>query len=164
MKKILISACLLGEKVRYDGGGCLQNSDFLNRLSAEAELVPVCPEVAGGLSVPRQPAEIQTGNGSGVLQSGAEIINAAGENVTRNFIKGAQRTCEVAEEHRIKVAVLKANSPSCGNQQIYDGTFSGRLIAGEGVTAALLRQAGISVFNENEIEPALAAITEPDTE
>ncbi len=155
MNKILVSACLLGQKVRYDGSDKNQNDVLLNELIAQSRVVTICPEVAGGLGVPRLPAEIQNGTGEQVLDEQACLIDSAGKDVTPEFVSGAQQALALAQANNIRVAILKARSPSCGNTQIYDGTFSKRLIYGSGVTAALLERHGIKVFNEDKIAAAV---------
>ncbi|WP_426151701.1 DUF523 domain-containing protein [Pseudomonas sp. DC3000-4b1] len=149
--KVLVSRCLLGEPVRYDG----QASGYwalLKAWQAEGRVVPLCPEVAGGLPTPRPPAEIDGGQGRAVLAGQARIIASTGEDVTASFLVGAEAALALVRAHDIRVAVLKANSPSCGNEQTYDGSFSGRRVTGEGVAAALLAQAGVKVFNEGQLE------------
>lgn len=154
--KILVSACLLGSKVRYDGSDKASDNDTLTALLARGQVVALCPEVAGGLGVPRLPAEIQHGDGAMVLANRAQVLNTAGEEVTEAFVSGARQALALAQEQGIKVAILKARSPSCGNEQIYDGTFSKALRDGQGVTAALLERHGIKVFNEAQINEAVA--------
>ena len=154
--KLLISACLLGSKVRYDGSDKASDSDALAELIARGQVIAVCPEVAGGLGVPRLPAEIQNGDGAAVLANQAQVLDSVGKDVTNAFISGALQALALAQEHGIRAAILKARSPSCGNQEIYDGTFSKVLRDGHGVTAALLEQHGIKVFNESQIDEAVA--------
>lgn len=156
---ILVSACLLGSKVRYDGSDKASGNDALTDWLARGQVIPVCPEVAGGLGVPRLPAEIQQGDGAAVLAQQAQVLDAAGADVTAAFVSGAQQALALAQAHNIQVAILKARSPSCGNTEIYDGTFSKALRAGQGVAAAWLTQHGIKVFNETEIDEALAYAT-----
>jgi uncharacterized protein YbbK (DUF523 family) len=153
---ILVSACLLGSKVRYDGSDKASDNDALAELIARGQVIAVCPEVAGGLGVPRLPAEIQHGDGAAVLGNQAQVFDSAGKDVTDAFVSGAQQALQLAQANNIKVAILKARSPSCGNKQIYDGTFSKALRDGQGVTAALLEQHGIKVFNEAQINEAVA--------
>lgn len=158
MAKILISGCLIGQKVRYDGQAKLQQHQKLQQWLDDDKVVSICPEVVGGLSVPRPPAEIQPGyTGNDVLNVSALVYTNTNIDVTEQFKCGAQKTLTLAKKHGIKVAILKARSPSCGSQQIYDGTFSGNTIDGMGVTAALLTKHGIQVFNEDQIDQALAA-------
>jgi uncharacterized protein YbbK (DUF523 family) len=152
---ILVSACLLGDKVRYDGSDKLCANTALAQLLAHGQVVAVCPEVSGGLPVPRLPAEIQAGDGAAVLDGAARVLDAGGNDVTRAFVSGAEQALQTALAQRIKVAILKARSPSCGNQMIYDGAFSKTLKRGQGVTAALLERHGIRVFNETQIAEAV---------
>ncbi|MEH6344243.1 MAG: DUF523 domain-containing protein [Bermanella sp.] len=166
MEKILISACLLGEPVRYDGKSLKQQDAWLDRWKLENRLLAFCPEVAGGLSTPRDAAEIivkdsakEDGlsvDGSDVLNSRAQVKTQNGMDVSSEFIKGAQLALELCKKHNIQYALLSARSPSCGNEKIYDGSFNSRLIAGQGVTSALLSQNGIRVFNQFQLE-ALAS-------
>ncbi len=151
---LLVSACLLGSKVRYDGSD--KACDALTELIARGQAIAVCPEVAGGLGVPRLPAEIQHGDGAAVLAGQAQVLNSAGADVTAEFVSGAQQALELAQAHGIRAAILKARSPSCGSGVIYDGTFSKSLRDGNGVTAALLEQHGIRVFDETQIDEAVA--------
>ena len=136
--KIMVSACLLGQKCKYNGG------DNYDERTAAAfrghELVPVCPEVAGGLTVPRRPCEI----------AGGVVVNDRGENVDEAFRKGAEICLKKAVEEKIDLAVLQPRSPSCGVGRVYDGTFSGRLTEGSGVFAALLAENGFRVMTADE--------------
>lgn len=143
-EKILVSACLLGEKVRYDGKCQSFFHRTLQQWKAENRLVGLCPEVAGGLPIPRAPAEIQ--------MAGRKVVTQAGEDVSALFIHGAQAALTTCQKHGIKYALLKESSPSCGSQTIYDGTFQQRKLAGEGITTELLRNHGIEVFSEKNIE------------
>ncbi len=156
MERILISACLLGEKVRYDGQQLEFHSEILEQWKREGRLVPVCPEVEGGLPTPRPPAEIISGDGEDVLKGKAWLVNIRGIEVTENYLRGADRALKLALQHHIRMAVLKARSPSCGIGQIYNGTFSGNLKPGDGVTVALLKRHGIRVFHEGQLEEARA--------
>lgn len=157
MHRILISRCLLGHLVRYDGGGH-GPFDQLQQWQEEGRIVPLCPEVAGGLPTPRPPAEIPGGQGGQVLDGERRVLTIQGDDVSRAFIAGAEIALQLVAEHGLRIAVLKARSPSCGNLQTYDGNFSGTLIAGEGVTAAALRRAGVQVFNEHQLSEAAAAL------
>lgn len=136
---ILISACLLGRKCRYDGKD--KNRIDLSVLEGH-NLFAVCPEVDGGLKVPRSPAE----------RVGSYIINKEGNDVTREYESGARKALLTALENDCKIAILKAKSPSCGKGKIYDGTFSRTLTERDGVTAELLAQNGIAVYTEEEVE------------
>ena len=151
-KKILVSACLLGERVRYNSEILPDCPSILKKWDQEGLVIPVCPEVIGGLSVPRAPSEIPGGNGEDVLAGNAKVVNIHGQDVTQAFLTGAREALRLAEENAVEYAILKAHSPSCGSKMIYDGSFSGSLIKGQGVTAALLAQSGIQVFNEKEID------------
>ncbi|MCP4187760.1 MAG: DUF523 domain-containing protein [Gammaproteobacteria bacterium] len=145
-KKLLVSACLLGEPVRYDGQSKPLVSQALETLQKQNRIIPFCPEVAGGLSTPRQPAEIQFG--------GDCVKTATGEDITEAFQAGARQAVEICQQHDIHVAILTELSPSCGSSQIYDGSFGRRLIEGMGITTALLRAHGVRVFNQFQIEEA----------
>ena len=157
MQKILVSRCLLGHRVRYDGGAS-GPFDQLQRWLDEGRVVPLCPEVAGGLPTPRAAAEIPGGQGSDVLEGLAAVITTEGEDVSAQFLSGAKQALELVQKHGIRIAVLKANSPSCGNLLTYDGTFSGVKVSGEGVTAALLKRHGVLVFSELEWPQAAQAL------
>ncbi|AXP05853.1 DUF523 domain-containing protein [Pseudomonas sp. FP2300] len=157
MEKILVSRCLLGHRVRYDGGAS-GPFDQLQQWLDEGRVVPLCPEVAGGLPTPRAAAEIPGGQGGQVLDGQAAVITTEGEDVSAQFLSGANQALELVRAHGIQIAVLKANSPSCGNRLTYDGTFSGVKVSGEGVTAALLKRHGVRVFNELELADAAAAL------
>ena len=152
-KRYFISACLLGQKVRYDGKDCLIQ-DILNHLLAH-QYVTLCPEMAGGLPTPRPPAEIQHASGINVLEQKALILDATGKDVSEAFIDGAYRALKVAQDFQATHAILKAKSPSCGSGLIYDGSFSGQKIQGDGVTAALFKQHGIVVLTEDEFLQSL---------
>jgi len=145
---LLVSACLVGIPCRYDSGSC--PNDQLQALAAQGDVLPLCPEVLGGLPTPRPLAEIQGGDGGDVLEGQAQVVNIEGRDVTAEFLAGAQKALRIIQRWDIKEAVLKARSPSCGVSQIYDGSFSGRLVEGDGVTAALLKREGIIVKSEEE--------------
>ncbi len=129
--KILVSACLLGEDCKYDGGNNF--NEAVLALTAKHELVPVCPEVLGGLPIPRVPCEIV----------GELVVSREGENVDDQFRRGARKALEIALENDVDLAILQPRSPSCGVRQRYDGTFSGRKIPGSGIFAQLLHDRGI---------------------
>lgn len=154
MVRVLVSACLMGERVRYDGKKLHYNSSILKKWKDEGCVVPFCPEVAGNLPVPRLPAEIIKGTGTDVLEKKTGVFNINGQDVTDSFIRGAEKALEVARKMQITIAVLKDLSPSCGKTCIYDGSFSKVRRPGNGVTTALLKKNGISVFSENEIQKA----------
>jgi uncharacterized protein YbbK (DUF523 family) len=157
MEKILVSRCLLGHRVRYDGSAS-GPFDPLQHWLDEGRVVPLCPEVAGGLPTPRPAAEIPGGQGARVLDGDAAVITTEGEDVSAQFLSGAYQALALVREHGIRIAVLKANSPSCGNLLTYDGTFSGVKVSGEGVTAALLKRNGVRVFSELELAEAALAL------
>ncbi len=135
--KVMVSACLLGDNVKYNGKN--NKNDALLAFLKDKDVIKVCPECLGDLKVPRSPSEIQ----------GNRVINKEGRDVTSNYLKGAEKTLKIAQNENIKVAILKKNSPSCGSQKIYDGTFSNNLIEGEGITAKLLKKNGIVVLDED---------------
>lgn len=143
---ILISACLAGVNCRYSGDS--SKIEKIMKLVREKKAVLVCPEQLGGLSTPRLPCEIIDGSGEDVLNGKARVVNKEGEDVTAQFVKGAEETLEMAKMYDIKKAILKARSPSCGCGMIYDGSFTGRKKEGDGVLVALLKRNGIEVFDE----------------
>ena len=143
MEKILISACLVGDKVKYDGKS--NYNPLIKELLEYFELVPFCPEVEGGLKTPRSPAEIK----------GEQVINMDGQDVTIAYEKGAELAFNICLFLKIKKVILKETSPSCGSKQIYDGTFSHKVIPGMGITAKYLKEKGIEVYSENDIESLL---------
>jgi len=147
--RVLVSACLLGAEVRHHGGAATVEHPILRRWREEGRIVGVCPEVAGGLPSPRPPAEIR----------GLRVITSAGRDVTSEFETGARAAWRVARDLGIQVAVLKSRSPSCGTGRVYDGTFSGRLVEGDGIAAAVLRREGVQVFDESQLEDADAALS-----
>ncbi len=153
--KILISSCFLGNKVRYDGQAKVINHPVIALWQQQNRLVPVCPEVSGGLSVPRSPAEIQGDTG--------KVLTCDGKDVTRAFLQGAEHALAVCRNHNIQFALLKESSPSCGSQLIYDGTFSGRKIKGQGVCSQVLSANGIAVYSEASIEKLIAVIAHQDS-
>ena len=154
--KVLISACLLGEKVRYDGRDRFCAQEILAEWAGQGRLVPICPELAGGLPVPRPPAEISGGDGREVLQGKARGVDNHGQEVTEAFLSGAQQALDLAQQEQVQLAVLTERSPSCGSSQIYSGDFDGTLMKGRGVTAALLEENGIRVFSEYQLTGAAA--------
>jgi uncharacterized protein YbbK (DUF523 family) len=149
MDMVLVSACLLGIKCRYDGG--TKSDDDLLELAARGEAIPVCPEQLGGLPTPRTPCEICMGTGADVLDGKCRAYTSNRADVTEYLIKGAQETLKLAKACGVKKAVLKARSPSCGCGKIYDGSFSGALVDGNGVAAELLLRNGINVCTEETI-------------
>jgi uncharacterized protein YbbK (DUF523 family) len=152
--RVLVSACLLGERVRYNGADAASGDRILRDWLSEGRVVPFCPEVAGGLGVPRPPAEIQGQGGDSVLAGAGEVRAQTGALVTNAFLRGAELALQTALAQGVRLAVLKDGSPSCGTGFVYDGSFTGRRTADVGVTAALLRRSGIPVFSETRLEEA----------
>jgi len=145
---IIASACLCGINCKYNGRNNLNNAVF--KLFSEGKVIPVCPEQLGGMTTPRDVKEIKGGTGLEVLNGEAKVISPSGEDSTDRFIKGAYETLNIAKNANVKAAVLKAKSPSCGAGKIYDGTFNGKLIDGNGVASELLKINGIKVFTEED--------------
>lgn len=141
--KLLVSACLLGESCRYDGKSKPVDLSFLPE---GTELIPICPEKMGGLPTPRPPCELKEN----------KAVRKDGTDCTDAYQKGAHEALRLAEENGVKAALLKEKSPSCGCGKVYDGTFTGTLVEGNGITASLLLSRGIAVFGENEPEALLA--------
>jgi len=145
--RIVVSSCLLGAAVRHDGRDKKSGHPVLQRWLDEGRIVSVCPEMLGGLGTPRPPSEI-------VNDGSRRVRTIDGRDVTREFEAGAVAVTEQAAEHQVRIAILKAGSPSCGSSFIYDGTFSKSAIAGEGITTEALRRVGVRVFSEEEIDAA----------
>ena len=143
--KILVSACLLGENCKYNGGSNYSKKvcDFVKG----CEVIPVCPEVLGGLPTPRIPSEI----------AGGVVRNREGMSVDQEFRAGAEKALEIALRNQAELAILQSRSPSCGVKEIYDGTFSGKKIPGQGVFAGMLLRAGIRVLDAEDVPDAGAA-------
>lgn len=137
-ENIIISACFLGISCRYDGKRIYL--DRLDDLMEKYNLIPVCPEILGGLGIPRNPAE----------RAGERVINNKGQDVTDYFLRGANEALKLAQMYNCRYAILKEKSPSCGSGKIYDGTFSGALVDGYGVTAELFMKNGITVIGESQ--------------
>ena len=137
--KVMVSACLLGENCKYNGGNNL-NPELLRLLSGHT-VIPVCPEVLGGLPVPRIPAEIVNG----------AVVNREGISVDDAFRRGAEKALELAAAERPDLVILQSRSPSCGTRQVYDGTFSGTLVRGKGVFAEMVANAGFRVMDAEEV-------------
>ena len=137
--KILVSACLLGKNCKYNGGNNL-NQGVLEFIEGH-EVIGVCPEQLGGLSTPRLPAEIVDG----------VVTNKEGVSVDAEFHKGAQTALAAALENKVDLAILQSRSPSCGVKEIYDGSFSGKKIKGQGVLAKLLSAHGIKVLDAEDV-------------
>lgn len=139
-ENVLISACLLGINCKYSGGNNYKKQ--VDLLKEKYNLIPICPEIYGGLETPRDPSEIVD----------SKVLNKKGIDVTYQFKKGAEETLKLAEFYKVKLAILKEKSPSCGFEEIYDGTFSGKLKKGNGITAELLFKNGIKIIGESNIE------------
>ena len=144
----LISACLAGQPVRYDGKAYQHQA--IQQLIQQHKAITACPEMLGGLSCPREPAEIRGGTAEDVLAGHAQVMTAQNLDLSQAFIDGAYKTLALAQQNHIQIAVLKENSPSCGSNMIYSGNFNANKVAGMGITAALLRQHGIQVISELE--------------
>lgn len=142
--KILISRCFLGENVRYNKVVLALVHPLILLWQQQKRFIPICPEVSGGLSVPREPAEIQ--------QNSNKVITRSGINVSTQFNLGAQQALTLCQQHNIRFALLKESSPSCGSTRIYDGSFTNNKVSGQGVTSQLLTQHNINVFSENTLE------------
>lgn len=138
--KILVSACLLGENCRYDGGNNL--IEKIKRLEEKHEIYPFCPEVEGGAPIPRIPCEIVN----------HRVVDKEGNDLTDLFMRGAESTLRLVQKERIEAAILKQRSPSCGYGKIYDGSFSGNIIIGNGITADLLAKKGVKIFTEEDFQ------------
>jgi len=151
-EKVVVSACLLGAPVRYNGKDKKTNHPVLQRWIDEGRVVSVCPEVLGGLGTPRPPAEIVHIGGV------RRVTTNEGRDVTAEFERGAADALEQAVRHGARVAILKEGSPSCGTSYVYDGTFTSRPVSGDGVAAALLRRHGIRVFSEHDLDAAAAYV------
>ncbi len=150
MQKILISSCLLGAKVRYNAEGKMIDDPRIQQWLNEKRFLMICPEMAGGLPTPRPAAEIKQNR----------VMTKEGVDVTAQFQKGAEMALALCQQHGIQFALLKARSPSCGNAEIYDGSFQGKIITGKGMTAKLLSAHGIQVFNEDQLDALEMALQE----
>jgi len=146
----IVSACLLGIRCAWDGKDRYKNKKVIELLRKET-LIPVCPEQLGGLATPRVLQEIEEGAGDDVLDGRSRVKNKIGQDVTRQFIRGAKEALKIARQYNIKEFIAKSRSPSCGCGFIYNGSFSKRLIKGDGVTVALFKRNGIKVITENDI-------------
>ncbi|MDE7264173.1 MAG: DUF523 domain-containing protein [Anaeroplasmataceae bacterium] len=142
-EKLLISACLCGKNTKYNGGNNLISN--LDKIKERYELYLVCPEVMGGLTIPRNPSEIL----------GSLVLSNQNIDVTKEYHHGAEQALKIVLKNKIKKALLKESSPSCGSHFVYDGTFTGKKINGEGITVQLLKQHNIEIFSENQIEELL---------
>lgn len=156
---IIVSSCLAGMKVRYNGTDCLDQG--IRHLLDKGKAVAVCPELMGGFSTPREPAEIIGGDGKAVLGGQARVVDRTGNDVTSMYVEGAYAALEKARSLAATLVVLKENSPSCGSSMIYNGEFAGVKVPGEGVTAALLRLHGIEVISEDQLASRLEQLDSP---
>lgn len=152
MEKILISACLFGENVRYDGNNTLLDDPVLESWRAEGRLIPLCPEVAGGLPIPRKPCERDPKSG--------RILSQDGEDFSEAYQAGAETALELVHQYNIRFALLKERSPSCGVNMIYDGHFSGTKIPGQGLTAHSLNAHGVKTYSEFDLDRLKADFSE----
>lgn len=150
MENVLVSACLLGFDCKYSGGSNKLPEGQLAALKEHFRLIPVCPETAGGLPTPRQPSE----------RLGEKVLSKQGQDVTAQYQKGAETALRLARRYGCKAALLKEKSPSCGSGLIYDGSFTGTLVPGDGVAAQALKEAGLIVFGESDTELLLAVLQE----
>lgn len=153
---IMVSSCLAGLQVRYNGTHRLDSRIY--ELVEQNKAIMVCPELLGGFSTPREPAEIIGGDGEDVLQGKAKVVNKSGEDVTDMYIKGAYSTLKQAQEVHAEIIVLKEYSPSCGSSMIYNGEFKGETIVGDGVTTALLKRNGLKVISEEQLSDIMDEI------
>lgn len=159
MKRILVSACLMGRPVRYDGRAKTLEDRLLAQWQAEGRLVVICPEVAAGFPVPRAPAEIAAGDtAAGVLDGAGRIVTAAGRDETRGFLDGAAQAVALARETGCRHALLTDGSPSCGTTFVYSGRFDGATQPGRGVVAEALMRAGVAVYAPSQIAALAAAL------
>jgi uncharacterized protein YbbK (DUF523 family) len=152
MDRIIVSACLLGHPVRYNGRAKDVDSPHLRRWQAEGRLVAACPELLAGFPVPRPPAEIVGGDGAAVLDRRARVVERGGVDVTAAFVAGAAALVALAEAAGARFAVLTEPSPSCSSREVHDGSFGGSLRPGRGVAAAALVRAGVAVFTLNDLD------------
>ncbi len=150
-EKILISACLVGENCRYDGESKLNKA--ILRLTKYYDLIPICPETSGGLKTPRHPCEIKDG----------KVYTSKGRDMTEHFNDGAYWAYMIVKKYNIHLAILKEDSPSCGVHEVYDGTFTGKKIPGEGITTKKLRSLHVKVINEKEALDLLKSLEEKNT-
>lgn len=148
--RYVVSACLAGARTRYDGTDA--GREGVRRLVAAGKAIPVCPEQLGGLPTPRAAVELSGGDGANVLDGGAIALTESEYDATESFIRGAEEALRLAELFGASAGILKSRSPSCGCCRIYDGSFAGRLVDGDGIFAALLRRAGFTLMTEEELE------------
>jgi len=153
---ILVSSCLLGLYAKYDGT-MTNRMQLVTKYSYLGQYVPVCPEQQGGLATPRLPAEVRGGTGAEVLLGLKKVVNIQGEDVSAEFLVGAQQALELCRLLPITAAILKERSPSCGKYHIFNGEFKGILVPGQGVTAALLSENQVPIYSEEELTEELMA-------
>ncbi|MDD9174019.1 DUF523 domain-containing protein [Aliivibrio sp. S2TY2] len=151
MAKVLVSSCLLGCKVRYDGNNLEVNTSEFDEFIESNDIISFCPEVAGGLPIPRIPAEICGGTGNDVLDGSAKILGKDGSDVTKAFLNGAELTLKMCLDNDVEYAVLTESSPSCGSSSVYNGKFEGVKVSGKGVTCTLLENHGIKVTSQHQL-------------
>ncbi len=155
MKKILVSECLYGGRiVRYDAGDVTETDPIFLKWKEEGRLVPICPEVFGGLPIPRPDSQ----------RIGGRVMTGAGRDVTREYTLGAEETLRLARENDVAFAVMKQDSPSCGSKYIYDGTFTDTKKKGQGLAVEYLRNSGFKVFGEEDLEEALAYLKQAEND
>lgn len=153
--KILISSCLFGDKVRYDGKGAEFKHYFLKELLEKNQVIKCCPEILAGFHAPRKPAEIRSKTGCYTNVVDLMVVQNDGIDVTDKFLLGAKKTLEIVLKNGIRMAILKDKSPSCGSVVTYDGTFSGKLIPGRGILSLLLMENNIAVFPAEHMQEAI---------
>lgn len=147
---ILVSSCLAGFKVRYNGTSA--QNDVISWLASHGQAITVCPEIMAGFAIPRPAAEIVGGNAQNVLDGMARVRENNGKDVTASYISGARMVLKIALKNKVQAAFLKENSPSCGVNNVYSGNFDGHLLLGTGVTACILKNAGIQVYSETDLD------------
>lgn len=156
-KTVLVSACLLGQCVRYDGKN--KPIDLSTILGQHVKLIAICPECAGGLSTPREPCEIEMGKSAkDVLEGLGRVLSCSGVDCTAQYKKGAQICLQLAKKHKAQFALLKEKSPACATSLVYDGHFNANTKSGRGVAAELLSQAGLELYNEKQIEKLMISL------
>ena len=153
MRKILVSGCLYGDHVRYDDGDVPCLDERFLAWKKEGRLVPICPEVFGGLTIPRPDSQ----------RIGDKVIACTGPDVTKEYTIGAEETLRLAKEHNVAFAIMKEDSPSCGSKFIYDGTFTDTKKEGVGLAVEYLKRAGFIVFDEDELDQAEKLLTQLET-
>lgn len=163
-EKILLSACLAGHHVRYNGSDKSCTSNLLQQWRNEGRLITHCPELAAGLATPRLSAEMVNGQGIDMLNGRAQMMESDGRDVTQPYVLAAWLALQTAQSHGCRFAIMTDGSPTCGSQNVYDGSFSGAKVPGEGVAVALLRQHGIEVFSEYQLDALKRRLTEVESQ